>query len=288
MRLLFLLVLFMSAILHGFEIQGHRGSRGTAPENSLPGFFEALDGGANGAELDLVVTKDGEIVIHHDLFIQKKLILSLNLSEIKAIDIGAIPNPIFPKQKAIPATFVPTLGELLEALLLHPKGSDFCLNLEIKRKSAHPNWSLSAQELAEKIMREVSTYGFETRVAYSSFDPEVLIAIRNINQDAKIGFINERSLKETKEIALKLKANIVSPEHKFLKTKQDVDELHKLGFKVIPWTVNDADRALELIEMGVDGIITDYPSDMVDLLKIKKAFNELGITISSSFRRNIK
>ena len=274
----------MSAILHGFEIQGHRGSRGTAPENTLPAFLEAVDCGASGAELDLVVTEDGEIVIHHDLFFQNKLILHLSLSEIKAIDMGKTPNAAFPKQKAIAKTFVPTLAELFEALLGHPKASHFSLNLEIKRKSEHPDWTLSPELLAEKIVREVRAFGFENRVAYSSFDKEVLIAVRNIEPDAKIGFINEHSLKETKDIALKLKANVVSPEHKFLKTKQDIDELHSLGFRVIPWTVNDPERMLELLEMGADGIITDYPSDMLCLLKVKAAFKELGLTVSKSFR----
>ena len=138
------------------EIQGHRGSRGTMPGKDSPAFLAAIEAGADRLELDLQVTQDGEIVIYHDFFINKELcvpldgtpvvlptplIHSLTLSQVKQWDCGTKTNPLFPRQRSIPGTQVPTLIELLkmisESSLLHAK--KVLLNLEIKG-DPHRRW----------------------------------------------------------------------------------------------------------------------------------------------------
>jgi glycerophosphoryl diester phosphodiesterase len=278
---------------YAFEVQGHRGSRAVRPENTIPGFSAAIEAGANVLEFDVLVTADDELIIHHDFFVNKDLcsyldgtslqdshpIRSLTLSEIKKLDGGAKINPEFPTQIQVPGTQIPTLQELFEFLQnsSHPNAKTVRLNLEIKRDPRYPEWTLSPSELAKKIVKQVKVNGFTDRIYYSSFDPEVLLAIRKEDPNATVGFIfSADSLQVARllrpdadrdflvKIASYLQAKVLSPEHSLLSSKQDVIALQKQGFRVIPWTVNDPARWKELIEMGVDGIISDDPKGLID------------------------
>lgn len=278
------------------EVQGHRGIRALRPENSLPSFLLAIEVGANVLELDVVATADNELIIHHDFFINKdlcsyldgnplldsKLIRSLTLKEIKQIDNGCKVNIEFPLQQSIPGTQIPTLQEFFDCLHndWHPNAKSIRLNLEIKRDPRFPNWTMSAPELALKILDQVKKNNCTDRVYYSSFDPEVLMEVRKLDFEACIGFIFgpdsleiARLMKPGKEkqylieIASSLKAQVLSPDHVLLQSKSDVESLQQQGFKVVPWTVNDPKRWKDLIEMGVDGIITDNPKALVQWMK---------------------
>jgi glycerophosphoryl diester phosphodiesterase len=288
------------------EVQGHRGNRGLRPENCLPSFATAIEAGADALELDLIVSKDGELVIHHDFFVnnelctyldgrpllQPLLIHSLTLAEIKQFDCGRKKNHSFPKQHAIPGTQIPTLNDLFEMIRSssHPNAKKIRLNLEVKRDPSHPEWTSSPSELARKVLSKVEQNGFTDRVYYSSFDPEVLAAIRSIAPNAQIGFLfDEETIEEAQKIdpqagkdlqagaeffiqlALSLKANILSPHHTFLTDAHFIRRLQQAGFRVVSWTVNEPKRWAELMEMGIDGIISDYPEELIHFLKEKRA-----------------
>ncbi len=293
--------LFACADTHvrSIEVQGHRGARGLFPENTLPAFAAAIEAGTNTLELDLHVTKDGEIVIHHDYFINGELcdcldgdslsspslIRSLELSDIKKMDCGSKTNPDFPRQRQIPGTQIPTLDELFEMINAssHPNAKTVRLNLEIKRDPRHPELTIDDKELAAKIVSKVREKGFSHRVYYSSFDPEVLMRIYQLDPKAELGFLfNEESLafvqklssKDPLDLLLKLagsfKAKVVSPEENLLTDASFVRSLQKSGFRVVAWTVNSAEQWAKLIEMGVDGLITDYPQDLLQFLNENK------------------
>ena len=278
------------------EVQGHRGSRSLRPENTIPSFSAALEAGADVIEFDVLVTADDELIIHHDFFVNKELctyldgtsvsgdalIRGLTLSEIKQIDGGAKINPDFPLQVLSPGTQIPTLQEFFEFIQnsSHPNAKKVRLNLEIKRDPRFPEWTMSPKELAEKIVNQVKRSGLEDRIYYSSFDPEVLAAIRKADSKACLGFIfSSHSLDVARilhpkaemdfliKIASHLKAEVLSPDHTLLRSKEDVKTFQKKGFRVVPWTVNDPKRWSELIDMGVDGIISDDPQGLVQFLK---------------------
>jgi glycerophosphoryl diester phosphodiesterase len=111
-------------------------------------------------------------------------------------------------------------------------------------------------------------------VYYSSFDPVLLAEVRKIDPHAVLGFIfdartvgNKRDWIETIiDIGHQLQATILSPDDVLLNGNH-IQMMHEAGFHVIPWTVNDWQRCLELIEQGVDGIITDYPQDVIEQLR---------------------
>lgn len=278
------------------EVQGHRGSRGTMPENSLPSFGAAIEAGADVLELDLLVSKDGVVFIHHNFFstpelcvyrdgtplTESTLISHWTLEEIKNLDCGSIQNPLFPEQKTVPGTAVPTLQELIEWIQNSSlQGAQTVrLNLELKRDPRHPEYSAVPSAFAKKVVDLVNAMGFSHRVYYSSFDPEILAHVRAIVPEATIGFIYNqfaldfmemqhpgKGLEALLHFISAIRPQVISPEHSLLKSTADVQLLKSRGLRVVPWTVNAPDRWRELMEMGVDGLITDYPKQLMEFLK---------------------
>ena len=264
------------------EVQGHRGCRGTRPENTLPAFAAAIEAGVDALEPDLLLTQDDVFVIYHSHFIKPSLVTyldgsplaapplmrSLNLSQVKQFDCGRIKNPLYPQQSLIPETTIPTLEELFSLIQTspHPHAAHVQLNLEIKRDVDSP---ISPERCAQKLLKLVEANGFSQRVYYSSFDPEVLFEVRKSDPTASIGFLKEDDLDGMIECATALKAEIISPDDTLIKDPHYIRSLQQLGFKVILWTVNDPARWEELIQMGVDGIITDYPHELIAFLREK-------------------
>ncbi len=278
------------------EVQAHRGNRSLRPENTLPAFSKAIEDGANTLELDLLVTSDNQLVIHHDFFLNKELcayldgksisrevlIRSLTLEQVKLLDVGVKVNPEFPNQIAMPGTQIPTLQELLDLIntSFHPNAKKIRLNIELKRDLRFPEWTLPPEKLVDAVTTQVRRSGLSDRVYYSSFDTEVLAAIYKVEPSAKTGFIlvsqsievasilnPGKGLEFLLQVASLLHVSILSPDHELLNSKSDVLILQKRGFRVIPWTVNDPKRWAELIEMGVDGMITDDPNRLVCFLE---------------------
>ncbi len=268
------------------EIQGHRGTRGLKPENTLSSFSAAIEAGVDALELDLLMTKDGELVIYHDFYVNEQLcmyldgsevtppsplVYSLTLLQIKQLDCGSKKNPLFPRQQLIPKETIPTLQELFSMISssAHPHAKKVRLNLEIKGDPRDPKLTASPESFVRELLDVVNRSDFKQRVYYSSFDPRMLHEMRKLDPSATLAFLKAGDLEGLVEIATQLHAAIVSPEQHLLKSKEDIKFLQDHGFKVITWTVNDPKRCIELLEMGVDGVITDYPHDMIQLLREK-------------------
>ncbi len=278
---------------HPLQILGHRGARGSWPENTLPSIMAAVEAGVDGVEIDLLGTKDGEIILHHNFFINPDLcryfdgtpmeravlISGITYSEIKKIDCGA-KHPDFPKQKSIPGTAIPTLKELFTALQQsnHPNAHKVELNLEIKADPTTPSYILKIPQLVKIIVDLVRQYKFTDHVYYSSFDPNILKEVRRVDPHAKLGFLFDTDILDYANIDLfnwveyaakkgeEVQAQIISPDYLLL-NKINIHELQKKGFQVVTWTVNDYLVCKELINKGIDGIITDYPYELIQLLR---------------------
>lgn len=285
--------------LHSVEVQGHRGAPSSFPENTLPAFKAACMAGADLIELDVHLTKDKVLVVHHNFGLnpitscfldgtsitKNELIRNLSLDEIKNIDCGSKVNSDFPEQKALPGTQIPTLEELID--FIKSSSDKICVNIEIKRDPRFPEQSYPADEIVDRVLDQVEKKDFASRVRYSSFDPEVLILLREKAPNAIISFLfGSETLKEISKkynvaamdvilkFASNLQAQILSPHHEILKDSTEVVAIQEKGFKVVAWTVNDPIRWKELYEMGVDGIITDYPAALVSFLnKAKRCTN---------------
>lgn len=281
-----------SFIKKNIEIQGHRGSPSLLPENTLLSFNAAIEAGVDAIELDLLMTKDEEIVIQHDFFVNskictymdgspildKRLIKEMTLAEIKMLDCGRQRCSLFPNKRLVPKTQIPTLKELFELISLskHPNAKKIRLNLEIKTDPHTPQYVPFYEKLAQKATQVVTDGGFENRVIYSSFDFTLLEEIRKIDLSAPIGLIFEKSTLACQKIdpnnwdasilewTAKLQANTIFPNYSLL-THQNIHTVQASNVKVIAWTVNQIEIFKKLINQGVDGVITDFPHEMIPL-----------------------
>jgi glycerophosphoryl diester phosphodiesterase len=184
-------------------------------------------------------------------------------------------------QKQIPNTQIPTLDELFTLLetLPHPNAKTVKLNLEIKRDPRHPEFTEQVESLIQKIVTKVHQRGFSDRVYYSCFDPKVLSEIRKqdpnailalIFEEQGLAFLSKITFQDPIELMIKVaksfSASVLSPSYTLLDEKL-VQNWQKAGFLVIPWTVNNPEDWQKCVEFGVDGIITDYPKELLNSLK---------------------
>jgi glycerophosphoryl diester phosphodiesterase len=255
-----------------FIIEGHRGVQSLYPENTLASFQGAIDLGVDFVELDLLATSDGEIVIHHDYDVDGCLIHSMTLAQVKQIDCGSVDRE-FPLQQSVLGARIPLLNELFEMVqsASHPHAKNICFNLEIKSHPDHPEYTLSIDQLTQKIVQIVRFFGLESRVYYSSFNPEVISWIKKVEPGAVCALLyfalipllylkgeGNSWLESLLESCFKLGVQIISPNESLL--SGDLIQVFKEAqLLVIPWTVNEKSRYNELVALGVDGIITDYP-----------------------------
>ena len=232
------------------EVWAHRGASGWdrqyAPENTMPAFRKAVEMGADGIELDVQLTKDGEIVICHDERIDRTSrghgwLKDFTLAELNEIDFG---------KPHVEYGFVeiPTLREFLE----FAKPLDITVNIELK------TGVLYYEDLEEKTAAMVSGYGMDDRVIYSSFNYYSLQKLKRIVPDTKISLLMGEDFVRVPEDVQSLNACAVHPaEH--IVDRAYIENCHAHGIKVHAWTVDNPDRMRALIGMGVDAFITDCP-----------------------------
>lgn len=274
------------------DLQGHRGARGLKPENTWPAFEEAIKYKMVTLELDTVLTKDKRVVIHHDSEtnpiicqnvdgspIQKKSLYELTLAELQSLDCGTKQNPSFPKQIPVPGTKLLSLEEFFELVLKHEKKSKevYEFNIETKFPDDGSAPDSLVKEHTEKLIQIIEKYKVVDRSTIQSFDLRTLVVSKQKNTKIKTsalfvptyfqGFMMTIGLgngyRETILSAAKDKgADIISPYFLYV-TPKFVNTSHTQGMMVIPWTVNTEKEMRRLVTCGVDGIISDYP-DMLD------------------------
>jgi glycerophosphoryl diester phosphodiesterase len=266
--------------LSDFDWQGHRGARGLLPENSVPSFHKALEYPVRTLELDLAISKDSQIVLSHEPWMSHHIcalpdgqavssemektynLFEMTLSEIQRFDCGARGNRQFPEQEAMPV-YKPTLREVVEAVdaYCREKARDLPnFNIEIK---SNPEWderfTPSVETFARLVVDEIRALGIQDRGIVQSFDPRALRAVKALAPGLPTALLvgNYNGVAANLE-ALGYRPEVYSPYYKLVSANV-VRTVHEQGMKIIPWTVNEVTEMRALIQMGVDGIITDYP-----------------------------
>lgn len=273
---------------YNFDLQGHRGARGLAPENTLQAFRKALDIGVNTLELDVVVSKDKQVVVSHEpwmnadichlpqgKFIQKSKekefnIYQMTYEEVKTFDCGSKFNPDFPEQN-LESSYKPLLKEVLNMAegISKNHGKKINYNIELKSSSDgddifHPK----PQSFVKLVMNILQSETKLRQVNLQSFDFRILRELHKVYPNLSLAALVYKSNLETALSDLGFIPDIYSPYYPLV-NKQVVQKAHEKGIKVIPWTVNELDSMNRLLKMGVDGIITDYPDRAIKLKKDK-------------------
>ena len=264
-----------------FSWQGHRGARGLLPENTIPAFLKALDFPVQTLECDVAISKDGLVIVSHEPYFSAEIctkpdgipvteaeakslrIYEMTYEEIKEYDCGMRPHPRFPDQQQTPV-YKPSLADVVKAVQaycrIHEKPQPRW-NIEIKSEPEgdfifHPN----PEDFVEILVKELKALGIYELTNLQSFDLRPLEVLHEKYPEMVLAFLVENEDGHEKNLAkLSFTPEIYSCYYKFL-TKKIVEDLHKRGLKVIPWTVNTREEMEDLQEIGVDGIITDYPN----------------------------
>ncbi|WP_042462043.1 glycerophosphodiester phosphodiesterase [Neobacillus dielmonensis] len=249
------------------KIYGHRGAKGRYPENTLLSFQKAIDQGVDGLELDVHLTKDGEVVVIHDETLDRTTngtgwIRDLTLEEIKQVSAGSSFTHFPDYQGAWDLEKVPTLQEVLELLAPYPTE----LNIELK------TYAVAYEGIEAKVQSVVEKYGNGRKVVYSSFHLPSLLRMKQVNREANIAWLLNEGISLPADYmemlgleALHLSKNIVLP--KELNTKN----LAGLFENIRVWTVNDPDQIGQLLELQVNAIITDFPETAIALRNMWEA-----------------
>ena len=269
-----------------FDLQGHRGARGHAPENTLPGFERALAIGVDTLELDVGVTRDGVVVIHHDRRLNPDLargadgkwieapgptIHSLTYAQLERYDVGRIrPGSEYAKQFAhqqpIDGTRIPRLAELFELV----KKSEVRFNIETKLSPDAPDETMPPEPFARALLAEVRKAGVERRTTIQSFDFRTLAVVQREASVIRTAYLTSGQKGEpVPRMVHEARGAIWSPDFRDLDARAR-SVARELGLQVIPWTVNNPADIARVLDMKVDGIISDYPDRVREALKASR------------------
>ena len=316
------------------EVYAHRGARSYSPENTLPAYRTGLVIGTDWVDMDIGISKDGTIIVDHDLWLNPDIVSdkngkfwaksrsdfikdvpsdqldkylapymvhNLTIAQLQEYEVGKLnlDSPYskwFPNQVIVPGTHMPTLQEVIN-YADKTTGKKIKYQIEIKNDPAHPEWTVSPQEFAEKLYAllkknhlvdraEIQSFDWEPLFYLQKLDPRIKTAylvgsddkVRMKNPDPKIAgsWSGGKLLKDYNnslpQMIKALGGACYEPEDIAL-TKEELDEAHRLGLKVVVWTwpensgkVFDPALVQKLISWGIDGIITDDPGQLDSML----------------------
>jgi glycerophosphoryl diester phosphodiesterase len=295
-----------------FDLQGHRGARGLAPENTLPAFAKALSVGVSTLELDTGVTRDGVVVVMHDASLNPDIargpdgkwlekrgpaIRELTYDELARYDVGRLKPEgnyakRYPRQLAVDGTRVPRLADVF-ALVKKAGNDKVRFNIETKLSPLAPEETLAPEPFARALVEEIRKAGMASRAAIQSFDWRTLQAVQKIAPEIETVYLTAQQryldnvctgakagspaiavadcepskwtagfqLRDHGSVPKMVKAaggKVWSPEIRDIDAAR-LKEAHELGLRVVVWTVNEPAHIAHLLDLGVDGIITDRP-----------------------------
>jgi len=291
------------------DLQGHRGARGLAPENTLQGFALALGIGVSTLELDIAITQDGVLVISHDpalnpditrgadgrfLDTRGPLIRELSYEQVQRYDVGRLKpgSPYarrYPQQQAIDGARIPRLDQLF-ALVNKSGNTGVRFAIETKVTPTAPDETLAPEAFARAVIAAIRGAGMASRSAVLSFDWRTLAVVQKEAPEIDTVYITAQqswldNIGAGKAEGSAWTAGIQHKDHgsvpKMIKAAggrtwssffgdldaSKVQEAHALGLQVLAWTVNEPPQIARMLDLGVDGIVTDRPDLVRDEMK---------------------
>jgi glycerophosphoryl diester phosphodiesterase len=293
-----------AAAARSFDLQGHRGARGLLPENTLPAFRKAIELGVDTLECDMAITRDGVVVVHHDLWLNPDTtrgpdgqwlkgrgpaISELSFDELQRYDVGRLKPgteyaKTFPDQQAVDGTRVPRLADVFE-LVRQSGNTRIGFDCETKISPLDAAATLPPEAFTRRVIAEIRQGGMQARTMIQSFDWRTLQIVQKEAPEIRTmylssprtlerapggadspwlaGFDPDRHGGSVPRAVHAAGGRIWAPNQTYL-TPALRAEAQALGILVIPWTVNEPAMMNKLLDLKVDGIISDRP-DLVQL-----------------------
>jgi len=279
------------ATQESIDLQGHRGARGLLPENSIPALLHALNLGVTTLEMDVAINAQGHPVLSHEPWMSARIcshgdgravseeeqqnlrIYTMSDAEVAGYDCGSRGHPDFPGQQHMPVA-KPLLGDALRAVARRSSETGRAavyFNIEIKSapegdRVFHPE----VDEFVAIVYQLLKEHGVVDRSTIQSFDPRALQAVHALDPGISTAWLvdNEDDFGDNLQ-KLDFAPDIYSP-HYSLVNKQMISAAHALNIRVVPWTVNEAGSMQHLLDLGVDGLITDYPDLGIEVLSARQ------------------
>ncbi len=249
--------LFLSVLLFGScrkmgdrtIVMAHRGVSSLAPENTLASVLKAMELGADYSEIDVQLTKDGEVVLLHDTRLKRTAgqagaLSEYTLDELRAFEVGSWFSPEFDGEP------IPTLAEVIRSI----KGK-MLLNIEIKV-------SREESDIASKVVDIIHSEGIRKKCIVTSFGRTIIEQVKELDPRIKTGYIFSQKYPpdvfEGNWEALSCNYKVVDASF--------VTKAKEFNKKIYVWTVDDEQEMKRLMELRVDGIITNRPQDLIALI----------------------
>ena len=311
-RWLALALALTAAPAPAIDLQGHRGARGLLPENTLPSFQRALELGVTTLELDIAITSDGVLVIHHDQTLNPDItrdasgrfldqrgpaIHSMTWAQLQTYDVGRLKPGTdyarqYPEQQAVDGTRIPRLSDLFD--LVKRSGDDkLRFAIETKLTPDKPDETPLPEPFARAVVEEIRKAGMAARAQIQSFDWRTLQVVQKIAPEIATVYLTAQqrwldNVGAGRPEGSRWTAGFQYRDHgsipKMIKAaggshwsvhfrdldSQKVKEAQSLGLKVLVWTVNDPAVMAQMIEYGVEGLITDRPDLARKLLEERR------------------
>ncbi len=245
------------------KVWAHRGASGYAPENTIPAFQMAIDMSADGVELDVQLTKDGQVVVIHDETINRVSngegnVVDYTLEELRQFNF----NKTHPEYEKVN---IPTLVEVLNLF----KDTKHMINIELKT-------GVNTYEgIEEKTVALVKEKGMQERIIYSSFNHDSVMKLKEVDPQAKTGFLGVEDIPNNVQYGKKHGVDALHPWLMNTQYPALVKDAKRNGLAIHVWTVNTEADIKRMIEMEVDAIITNYPDKAVDVIDGRISANSL-------------
>ncbi len=293
-----------------FDLQGHRGARALAPENTLSGFQRALAIGVSTLELDVVLSAEGVPIVSHDTAANPDITRDpsgrwlqsrgqpfhqLTLAQIGELDVGRI-NPAsryardFAQQQAVDGERIPTLAAVFEQVK-RLRADRVRFNIELKRNPERAHESPEPEAFVRAVLEVVRAEGMASRTSLQSFDWGLLKIAQRLAPELPLAFLSaqrprfntlhsgtwsaglrEADFKDAPALLAAAGARLWSPHFNDL-NRTLIERAREEGLRVIPWTVNEWPDMERLIDWGVDGLITDHPD------RLRAVMEQRGMTL---------
>lgn len=276
---------FSSLKAQKLDVEAHRGGSELMPENTIPAMINGVKVGARTLELDCYISADGQVVVSHDAYMSSKMMLNPDGSEItkeqekkyvlykmtydsiRLFQQGVKQNQYFTHGKLV-KTYKPLLSELLDSVEHYVKVNHLkpvYYNIETKSKPGFDGILQPEPEVfVKKLMDVIYKKHVNKRVIIQSFDPRTLWILHTQMPKIKTSWLFGSGDYDTNIKKLGFNPTLISPAYPIV-TPEMVKKAHENGVKVLPWTPDTEEQMKSLADMGVDGIISNYPDKLVKL-----------------------